>query len=354
MLNHPKSYIHSVYSSHDMLAFPVNKVITNIDFATQTFTWVEKSRLLSDLAVSPDQFLDLAILSGFELCPTFPPFADAFFLRAIVDLFRVYKTGLSIVTAHAEHPAVKNDGLIKGESYLDRFIKTRAAVKYSLVLTAEQGRVLPLPLAIAMHDQTGSTPITAVDVPSDLSDAFSFRLPDELYYHVSRGFASPTLIGWLTTGMIIEAPPICSGETIEYKKFIKDVITNNYTAPRCTALALLASALHPQWSQTRVGIHYYFDNVQMPSTGSTVNFNTQQTRNLVDRCLSWQVPCIIVEDELRQQNSSTIDFKLCLGATHSDEGARRTRTPSKMQARQLEKKDEIVANVIWRFLDLRG
>lgn len=62
--------------------------------------------------------------------------------------------------------------------------------------------------------------------------------------------------------------------------------------------------------------------------------------------------------------SSTIDFKLCLGATHTEEGAKRTRTvvPAKTQqptpppaaAKQLEKKDEIVANVIWRFLDLRG
>lgn len=56
--------------------------------------------------------------------------------------------------------------------------------------------------------------------------------------------------------------------------------------------------------------------------------------------------------------SSTIDFKLCLGATHTEEGAKRTRTLAAKTPtpppKQLEKKDEIVANVIWRFLDLRG
>lgn len=49
--------------------------------------------------------------------------------------------------------------------------------------------------------------------------------------------------------------------------------------------------------------------------------------------------------------SSTIDFSLCLGATVSEKLAART----KIKAPQgLDKKDEIVANVIWRFLELRG
>ena len=49
--------------------------------------------------------------------------------------------------------------------------------------------------------------------------------------------------------------------------------------------------------------------------------------------------------------SSTIDFSLCLGATVAEKLAART----KIKAPQgLDKKDEIVANVIWRFLELRG
>jgi hypothetical protein len=57
-------------------------------------------------------------------------------------------------------------------------------------------------------------------------------------------------------------------------------------------------------------------------------------------------PCRIVQ-------SSTIDFKLCLGATSSEESAKRTKATLKA-GKPLEKRDEIVANVIWRFLDLRG
>lgn len=51
--------------------------------------------------------------------------------------------------------------------------------------------------------------------------------------------------------------------------------------------------------------------------------------------------------------SSTIDFALCLGATASEKLAARTKIKV-TQGSGLEKKDEIVANVIWRFLELRG
>jgi len=51
--------------------------------------------------------------------------------------------------------------------------------------------------------------------------------------------------------------------------------------------------------------------------------------------------------------SSTIDFALCLGATSSERLATRTKVKNNSNA-PLEKKDEVVANVIWRFLELRG
>jgi len=52
-----------------------------------------------------------------------------------------------------------------------------------------------------------------------------------------------------------------------------------------------------------------------------------------------------------QRQSSTIDFALCLGATATEKLAARTKVKN---TGHLEKKDEAVANVIWRFLELRG
>jgi hypothetical protein len=43
-----------------------------------------------------------------------------------------------------------------------------------------------------------------------------------------------------------------------------------------------------------------------------------------------------------------------LGTTASDKLANRTKAKNGSTQSPLEKKDEVVANVIWRFLELRG
>lgn len=369
LVNHNKGYAHSVFSSLEMLAFPTARVITSIDLKAGTFKFVEKSRILTDLGLTNDQLIDFIILSGTELLPTFPPLAEPFFNRTLLDLLRNFKSGASAIAVHSEHPGVRHSG------YMESFLRVRAAIKYSLVLTAEEGTCLPLPLVIpptppSLHAMTAS------EVPSDIHEVFSGRLPDELYFHISRGLVSPQLVGWLTSGIIHELPPLDNGESLEYRKYIQNVITEGATAPRCTALALLSSCLNAAWQQKRVNAHYFFDHhhQQQPpaqqhqhGAGHMVPFGSSETKSLTDRCATWHVPCATVEDELRRQNSSTIDFKLCLGSTANEESAKRTRTTASTTAaatattnastspsKPLEKRDEIVANVIWRFLDLRG
>lgn len=56
--------------------------------------------------------------------------------------------------------------------------------------------------------------------------------------------------------------------------------------------------------------------------------------------------------QLTRSQSSTIDLKLCIGTLEKDETIAYTK--KEKAAKILEKKDEIVANIIWRFLDVRG
>ena len=236
--------MHSVFSSLEMLAFPTQRVITSIDFANATFRFVDRGRAIADIGLIPDQFIDFIILCGTELLPTFPPLADNFFNRSLIDMLRHFKSGAGVIAGHSEHPAVRASG------YLEGFLRTRAAIKYSLVLTAEEGTCLPLPLVIPPTQQAHA--ITASEVPADIHEIFSGRLPDELYFHVSKGLISPQLVGWLTSGIIHELPPLDNGESIEYRKYIENVITEGATAPRCTALSLLTSCLNQAWQQKRI------------------------------------------------------------------------------------------------------
>ncbi|TDL23820.1 XPG I-region protein [Rickenella mellea] len=351
---HPKAYVHSIFGPTDTLLYPgVDKLITSVDLSSPTpsFTFVSKKNILADLGLTEDQFLDTGIMLGFDHAPPFPPTPQDYTLKATVDMVKYYKSGHAAVSAFSEHPGVKST------QYNDQYARTRSMIKYSLILSSE-GAVQPLPLAIGptSHSHSNHHPHhpTAADIPQDLHEIFTHRLPDEIYFYLSRGLIGPQALVWLTTGQITEPPPLDNGDTTEYRRFVKEVITDGQTGPRATALALISNVAHSFWVNRRITGCFWFEQTN-PSNQKLISHNSTQTSQLADRVSGWVVPYALVEEELRRQNSSTIDFALCLGATSSEKYAARTRTKKdKVEPGPLEKKDEIVANVIWRFLELRG
>jgi hypothetical protein len=353
LLRHPKSYIHAIYGPTDTLLYPgVDKLITSLDLTSSSpsFTFTSKRSILNDLLVNEDQFLDIGILVGFEHSPPFPPTMHEQALKATVDMVKFYKSGQVAVSAFPEHPGVKST------QYPDHYARMRAMIKYSLIFSSD-GNVTPLPLAITTPPAHGHPNhhhhSTAADIPSDLHEIFTHRLPDEVYFYLSRGLLGPQALVWLTTGQIIEPPPLDNGETTEYKRFIKEVITDGQTGPRATALALISSVSHTFWNNRKVTGNFWFDNPAAHGQ-KPIQHSSPQTVQLAERVAGWNVGYALVEEELRRQNSSTIDFALCLGATVSEKLAMRTKGKSNLPGGQLDKKDEVVANVIWRFLELRG
>ncbi|KAJ7173415.1 XPG I-region protein [Mycena filopes] len=375
---HPKQYIHAIYGPTDTFLYPgVDKLITSLDLAaaSPTFTFLSKRTILTELTLNEDQYLDVAILVGGAHSPPFPPTMHEQALKATVDMVKYYKSGFAAVSAFAEHPAVK------GIAYTEHYARVRNMVRFSLILSAE-GVVLPLPVATAggpgvgpMGGPGGNTnnagtidnrSPTAADVPTDLHEVFTHRLPDEVFFYLSRGLLAPQALIWLTSGQILEPPPLDNGETTEYRRFVKEVVTDGQTGPRATALALLSSVGHQFWQQRKVGGVFWFEGPGQGQGGKGVQHFASQTTQLAERVSGWNVSYAVVEEELRRQNSSTIDFALCLGATSSERLAARTKGKSnnssnagaggadKDKPAPLDKKDEVVANVIWRFLELRG
>jgi hypothetical protein len=232
MQRHPKSYIHAIFGPTDTLLYPgVDKLITSLDLTsvTPSFSFVSKRTILTDLGVSEDQFLDIGILVGFEHSPPFPPTLHEQALKNTVDMVKYYKSGHAAVSAFAEHPGVKSI------QYPDQYARTRSMIKYSLIFSSE-GTVTPLPLAITSpaHGPNHPHHPTAADIPSDLHEIFTHRLPDEIYFYLSRGLLGPQALVWLTSGQIVEPPPLDNGETTEYKRFVKEVITDGQTGPGTT------------------------------------------------------------------------------------------------------------------------
>jgi hypothetical protein len=302
---HSKAYIHAIHAPTDTLLYPgVDKLITALDLTSvsPSFTFTSKRSILNDLGVTEDQFLDIGILVGFDHSPSFPPILHEQALKATVDMVKYYKSGYAAVSAFSEHPAVKTI------QYPEHYARTRSMVRYSLVLSAE-GAVTPLPLAIntAPANQGGHSSHhphhpTAADIPSDLHEIFTHRLPDEIYFYLSRGLMGPQALVWLSTGQIGENPPLDNGETTEYRRFVKEVITDGQTGPRATALALISSVLHNSWSKKTVQGVFWFEPVPPPHGQKAILHNSPQTVQLADRVAGWNVPYSVVEEELRRQN----------------------------------------------------
>lgn len=211
-------------------------------------------------------------------------------------MVKYYKSGHAAVSAFAEQPQVKQI------QYTDTYARTRSTIKYSLVLSSD-GTVVPLPLANPSpqsHGHQGHHHPTAADIPVDLHDIFTHRLPDEIYFYLSRGLLGPQALVWLTTYQIVENPPLDNGETTEYRRFVKEVITDGQTGPRATALALISSVLNSFWSKRNIVGHFWFE--QGPQ--KPILHNSAQTVQLAERVSGWHVPYAIVEEELRRQNVS--------------------------------------------------
>ena len=301
---HQKAYVHAIYGPTDTLLYPgVDKLITSVNLTgtDPTFTFTSKKAILSDLGVSEDHFLDIGILVGFDYAQPFPPTVHEQALKATVDMVKFYKSGHAAVSVYADHPAVKSI------QYPDTYVRTRSMIKYSLILSVE-GTVQPLPLAIpSPNPPHGGNHHphhpTAADIPTDLHEIFTHRLPDEIYFYLSRGLMSPQPLVWLASGQIVEHPPLDNGETNEYRRFVKEVITEGQTGPRATALALVSSVAHTFWANRKVAGTFWFEPATPPSNKYVLH-TSQQTAQLAERVVGWHVPYSIVEEELRGQNVS--------------------------------------------------
>jgi hypothetical protein len=226
----------------------LDRIILDIDFDRQTMTFASKAALLESMNLSLDQFLDLGVLAGFEGSPTFPAVDPRdFHLRSIIDQIKLRGSGVNAVLVHKDFPFVRDS------NYIDTFARARCMIKFSLVLVAHEGRVLPLPIVTPPPAPLGVVPqqppqiLTAADIPIDLGEIFSSHLPDEVYYQLFRGLMSPRVIAPLATGYVIEQTPLCGG-TPEYERYIK-ALNEPAQSPRCVSLALISNVLHPLWSK---------------------------------------------------------------------------------------------------------
>jgi len=103
-----QGYVQTVYAGLELLLFGVSRIVISMDFEKGTYEWVDHAAVLRELNMTQDQFIDACILAGFDLCSTFPPLLEGpFNFRAAYEMVKGYKTGLTAVQNHINHPQVQ-------------------------------------------------------------------------------------------------------------------------------------------------------------------------------------------------------------------------------------------------------
>ncbi|KAK9763372.1 hypothetical protein K7432_010006 [Basidiobolus ranarum] len=308
---HSKEYIHAIYGSSELLMYDVDKVIIGMDLEKGNYTWVSKKSILQDLQVNDEQFLDICILAGFEYSSTFPPLQSdmmSFTFKGVIDMIKQYKTGFNAVQGFADHAEV-----IKTK-YVDHYCRIRCAIKYHPILNQDN------------HVE----PLNAENAPTDIHEFIGYRLPDEVYYYLTQCLINPQVINNLESGVLIELPPLCNGETIEYHKFLTKLLEI-----RVQSLNLLVGPLHQFYHSRKVVSIFWFEpNVEHP-----MNHQDAMKTN------EWLIPQNIIQQEQKNPDASP-DFGLALTSLHRFQEAH---NPNLI----LETKDQIILSILLNLLERR-
>ncbi|KAF9547070.1 hypothetical protein EC957_008919 [Mortierella hygrophila] len=321
----PKQIIHATYAGSELLMFDIDRVITSIDFTKQTFSFIPKKAVLQDLLLSDDQFLDLCILAGFEYCITFPPLATegSFAFKSIHDLLQQHRTGFNAVKAYAESPQV-----IKS-NYVDQFCRTRCAMRHQPILT-DEGHVEPMNVAHA---------------PNDIHEFIGYRLPDEVYYYLSRGVITEPTLNTLLSGSVAEFSPLCNGETKEYRNFL----TSDVMKMRAQTITLLKAHLHTVYDR-KISINYWFENSSAPE-----HILKPDPSFKPENISQWKTGKKSILKDLKQTGMARPDYAFCLDTiSNAGEALETILTKGAEKPAPLGTLIEVQGRHLTKLLQLRG
>ena len=313
---HAPEFVQAIAGSSELLLFDVDRVITDFDFVNNEYTFIRRQQCFEELGgIHPDMFTDACMLSGCSLLPPIPmpPRGRMPRVRHVLDMMKgnPIQPGYTLCSSLAEQRDFKE------LDYLDRFKRSRLAVKHNIVLTTS-GKVEPL---------------AADEAPSDLHDLIGQRLPDELYYYLSVGAIGPRVLNQLTSAHIYEQCPADGGESEAYRTLVAEKL-NGF---RTQNLSLLAWCLHRAYVHRKVELStWYAPDRQIQIDLSDV----PDQRNVVHQ---WKVP------------ESSYPYKIdSISSAVKALGDSSFVSKTKGNKSRLQTSSELKANTIWRFLRLRG
>ena len=258
-------FLDAVIGPTDLFLFHVEKVITSFSTrqGTGTFDALSRSAFQERLDKAPDDvFRDVQLLLGGPFLPTFPlldksggPRVNA--REALIMLNTASRSVIQLCNQYREDPQVH------ALDYEDKYKRAILSLKHHVVL-----------------DKEGKAILMGSDY--DAGDAHEFiglRLPEELYFYISRAMLGPRVPNWLTSGEINLTLPIGCEDTEAYRRLLGEQLTSLQTQTIC----LLSNSMNRFYQSRSIKIKTWY------AKETSKSINVKEEPSVKDRIADWRV-----------------------------------------------------------------
>lgn len=276
--------------------FGLDKLMTKIETEPAQFFWIPKKTCQEELGrLSDDQFLDFRLLLGSPFLRPFPHFAASFTGKPLIirDALAMFNAaGRSALGMCAQF---ESDSRVQDLQYLDRYKRAYMVVKHHVYMDID-GRVGP------MNPETSS---------SDLHELINQRLPEELYFYLSKGILGPDVPNFLTSGEVRISLPLGAEDTEVYRQLVGDTLTPIRTQSIC----LLANSLHRFYQTKVIKIRPWFDE------NSERTINLKGIPSVKETIQSWRIASDQFPESVKKLQAPRGSFKFAIQSLNNSDFA---------------------------------
>ena len=262
----PTALLDAVFGASDILLFGIEKLITRIDVDASAFFWITRQYCQDELGrLSSDQFVDLCLLLGSTFLPTCPLLDGSAFpgrpvnIRDALVMFN--SAGRSALNFCVQF---EEDRRMQDLQYVDRYKRAFMSVKHHVYMDVD-GKVGPLDVQSA---------------PSDMHEIISQRLPEELYFYLSKGVLGPNIPNYLTSGEVLISPPLGIEDTDTYRRTVADLLN----PLRAQSICLLSNSLHRFYQTKIISVNTWYDG-----SNDSRSINLKSMPSIKDTVQSWRI-----------------------------------------------------------------
>ncbi|QQK44121.1 Posttranscriptional regulation nuclease (Mkt1), putative [Penicillium digitatum] len=320
--------VDAVFAPSEALLFDLDKLVTRIDTEPAQFFWITKQTCQEELGrLSNEQFLDFCLLLGSPFLRSLPLFENPAYpgksptIRDALPMFNA--AGRSALTLCAQF---EEDRRMQELQYADLYKRAYMIVKHHVYIDVE-GRVGPM-------DQGNTS--------SDMHELIGQRLPEELYFYLSKGIIGADVPNFLTTGEVRISLPLGTEDTEIYRQLVGEILTPIRTQSIC----LLANSLHRFYQTKVIRIRPWFDE------NSERTINLKGIPSVKETIHSWKIHGEQFPESIRKLQAPRGSFEFAVQSLSDTDFVSKSFANKETPA--LSTQEDILSNVMWRFLQLRG